>query len=406
MNDHIIERVEVFDFTYEARHVHAEQLASGAAGGFVYAKDKTARLRAFAVRITTQGGAMGAYVPYQGATANAFAEVLKLAPRLLGRDAFAREEINLALRILSRSGDGGGVGPLDIALWDLAGRAFGISVTRLLGGWKARLPAYVSTLRFNRSEGHDERIYGDFADMLAARGVRGMKLHPPMDNTVEQEVALLHHVARRAAGRLALMHDPACIYTTFQHGLAVGRACDDAGYLWLEDSFADLGRSIFANRRLRERIRTPIVQGERLRGLEQKADLIVGQATDAVRADPELDLGITGLMKAAHLAEAFGLDIEVANGAPAQRHCVAAIRNTTFYELCSLGPDAPGNPTPPVYLCGYGDQIEDIGADGCVPVPAGPGLGVIYDWAFIASAASAHHDFRLGQGASTPPYAQ
>ena len=34
------------------------------------------------------------------------------------------------------------------------------------------------------------------------------------------------------------------------------------------------------------------------------------------------------------------------------------------------------NVVPPVYACGYSDQPEALGEDGCVPVPEGPGLGV------------------------------
>ena len=49
-----------------------------------------------------------------------------------------------------------------------------------------------------------------------------------------------------------------------------------------------------------------------------------------------------------------------------------------------MGPGMP-NCVPPVYTCGYSDQPEDIGEDGCVPVPDGPGLGVTYDWEFIES---------------------
>jgi L-alanine-DL-glutamate epimerase-like enolase superfamily enzyme len=37
----------------------------------------------------------------------------------------------------------------------------------------------------------------------------------------------------------------------------------------------------------------------------------------------------------------------------------------------------------PVYACDYADELESIDADGCVPVPQGPGLGVAYDWDFI-----------------------
>jgi L-alanine-DL-glutamate epimerase-like enolase superfamily enzyme len=43
------------------------------------------------------------------------------------------------------------------------------------------------------------------------------------------------------------------------------------------------------------------------------------------------------------------------------------------------------NAVPPVYGCGYSDRFEDLGADGCMPVPDGPGLGVTYDWDFIAA---------------------
>ncbi|MDP6953155.1 MAG: mandelate racemase, partial [Alphaproteobacteria bacterium] len=45
-------------------------------------------------------------------------------------------------------------------------------------------------------------------------------------------------------------------------------------------------------------------------------------------------------------------------------------------------PDCP-NALPPVYACGYSDQLDCVGEDGCVPVPDGPGLGVTYDWDFI-----------------------
>ena len=51
------------------------------------------------------------------------------------------------------------------------------------------------------------------------------------------------------------------------------------------------------------------------------------------------------------------------------------------------------NATPPVYTCGYSDQLLDVGEDGCVPVPDGPGLGVSYDWGFIERQRTALHVF-------------
>jgi len=61
---------------------------------------------------------------------------------------------------------------------------------------------------------------------------------------------------------------------------------------------------------------------------------------------------------------------------------IAATPNTHFYELALIGPGMR-NAVPPVYACGYSDQPAALAADGTVPVPDGPGLGVTYDWDFI-----------------------
>jgi L-alanine-DL-glutamate epimerase-like enolase superfamily enzyme len=103
-------------------------------------------------------------------------------------------------------------------------------------------------------------------------------------------------------------------------------------------------------------------------------------------------MGITGAMKIAHLCEAMGLDVQMHASSPAHRHCIAAIRNTHMYEQALVGPGMP-NAMPPVYRCGYSDLLEDIGEDGCFPVPTGPGLGVEYDWERIEKSQLAHHVF-------------
>ena len=106
----------------------------------------------------------------------------------------------------------------------------------------------------------------------------------------------------------------------------------------------------------------------------------VGQISCALT--PEYDMGITGAMKVAHLAEALGIDCEIHAPGPAHRACMSAMRNTNYYEVALVGPDCP-NSIPPVYACGYTDQLDCVDDKGCVPVPDGPGLGVRYDWEFI-----------------------
>ena len=73
---------------------------------------------------------------------------------------------------------------------------------------------------------------------------------------------------------------------------------------------------------------------------------------------------------------------------------MAAMRNSNYYEVALVGPDTP-NAVPPVYKCGYSDQLDCIDRDGCVGVPTGPGLGVQYDWEFIARNRIALHEFKL-----------
>ena len=56
-------------------------------------------------------------------------------------------------------------------------------------------------------------------------------------------------------------------------------------------------------------------------------DFIVAEGTDFVRGDPDYDGGVTGVMKIAHAAEGFGLDVELHPAGPVRRHLIAAMRN-------------------------------------------------------------------------------
>ncbi len=178
------------------------------------------------------------------------------------------------------------------------------------------------------------------------------------------------------------MLDPACQLRTWMDALTVGRACDEVGCFWYEDPYRDGGVSASGHARLRERLRTPLLVSEHVRGLEQKAEFLIRGGCDMIHADPEYDMGITGAIKIAHLCEAFGLDVQLHACGPAHRAVMSALRNTHLYEMALIGPGMP-NLVPPVYACGYSDEPPALDADGCVPVPAGPGLGVAYDWDWI-----------------------
>ena len=224
--------------------------------------------------------------------------------------------------------------------------------------------------------------YADFAQTCLDMGYSGFKIHGWQDAPISRQIETVHAVGQRVGGKMDLMLDPFCAIRTFGEALKLGWACDDEEFFWLEDPFEDGGVSAHAHRKLRQLIRTPLLQLEHVRGLESHVDFIAAEATDFVRGDPEYDNGVTGVMKIAHAAEGFGLDVELHSPGPVRRHLMAAIRNTNYYEMGLLHPKV-GPFQPPVYKDGYRDAIDAIDQDGCVEVPDGPGLGVEYDWEYI-----------------------
>jgi L-alanine-DL-glutamate epimerase-like enolase superfamily enzyme len=280
--------------------------------------------------------------------------------------------------------------PIDCALWDIAGKAYGVPVYELLGGWKSKLPAYASTYHGDDNGGlSSPEAFGDFALQCKEMGYPAFKIHGWGNGPIEREVATVLATRKAVGGGMDLMIDPACEYETWADALKVGRACDEAGYFWLEDPYKDGGQSAFAHRKLRQLIRTPILLGEHIRGMELRVDGIVAEGTDFVRADVDYDGGITGVMKLAHVAEGFGLDCEIHAPGPAPRHCMASIRNTNYYELGLVHPKVPGRaPQAPIFADGYADDLDSVDAEGCVPVPQGPGLGVTIDWDWLKTHAS------------------
>jgi L-alanine-DL-glutamate epimerase-like enolase superfamily enzyme len=386
-----IARVELHEFGYSV-----DNLGADASGNRCVMKGARSELSAFAIVIETVDGERGEYCSvHSGKNGVMVGQVRGLVPHLLGEDAEAREAIYNKLKRLHRHFMAVGHSALDIALWDLAGKSAGKPVWRMLGGYRERLPVYASTLNGGRHGILDSKeAYGDFAEQCLALGYRGFKIHGWGEGDAREEAQNLLHCARQVGGRMTLMYDAASELKTFADAIHVGKACDEGGYYWYEDPFMDAGWSPHAARQLKEHVKTPLLLTEHVRGLEAKAPWITERATDFTRTDPDYDMGITGAMKIAHLSEAFGLDCEIHAAGPAQRHCMAAMRNSNWYELSLVAPGVR-NPVPPVFGSGYSDELEAIGADGCFPVPTDPGLGVAYDWDFITRNRKALQVFTL-----------
>jgi L-alanine-DL-glutamate epimerase-like enolase superfamily enzyme len=388
-----IDRVEVHEFTFEVDDLGVVSQAVGVAN-IAYAKGSKLPLTRYGIVIQTDDGVKGEYVTHWVATKASLAQTLMLAPQLIGRDPETREEIYDDSKRELRHYDRMGHGPLDIALWDLAGKKYGASVSALLGGFRKHLRAYASTYHGQEQGGglDSPEAFADFAEHCKGLGFKGFKIHGWHDGDIRREARNVLGVRERVGDEMYLMIDPACQLRTFADAVHVGQACDEAGYFWYEDPYRDSATSAFSHLRLREMIRTPLLVTEHVRGLEQKANFVLAGGCDMIHADPEFDMGITGCMKIARFAEVLGIDLQIHAAGPAQRVCMSAIRNTHFYELALVGPGMP-NAVPPVYVCGYSDQLEDVDENGCFPVPQGPGLGVQYDWDFIASRRTQEHVF-------------
>jgi len=375
-----ITRIESTEFSYPLENVGTD----GAGFNIVYEPDSTLDRKLFGLRIHTDEGITGEYV---GGNSPGAAQVNMFADYLIGRDPLKRErhwsEIKRALRKYDRMG----MGPVDIALWDFAGKYYDAPIHELLGTYRERIPAYASTYHGDENGGLDSpEAFADFAAECREMGYPGFKVHgwggSDESRDVQREVDLVHAVGERVGDEMDLMMDPACEYETWADALKVGKACDEQGFFWYEDPYRDGGISQHGHKRLSDHLETPILQTEHVRGLEPHTDFVANGATDFVRADPEYDAGITGAMKIVSMAEGFGLDVEFHAPGPAQRHCIAAARNANYYELALVHPGAD-NPIPPVYAGDYSDYIDTIDDDGTVPVPDEPGLGVDYDWEFI-----------------------
>ena len=198
-------------------------------------------------------------------------------------------------------------------------QAPGLSVARLLGGFRTRLPTYASTYHGqDRAAASTPGGLRGLRAGLPGTGFAGFKIHGWHDGDARREAANVLGVRGRGR-RLALMIDPACELRTWMDALYVGRACDEAGYFWYEDPYRDsggLGRRPQAAAREAEDAAADQRACPRARA---EGGFMLAGGCDMIHADPEYDMGITGAMKIAHFCEALGLDVQFHACGPAHR---------------------------------------------------------------------------------------
>ncbi|MFM9900686.1 MAG: mandelate racemase family protein, partial [Polaromonas sp.] len=307
---------------------------------------------------------------------------------LVGQHPFQREQIWHGLEHWQRGSAGQltdrALAAVDQALWDLAGRALGQPVYRLIGGYRDKVPTYGSTMCGDELPGglSTPQEYGDFALQLLARGYKAIKLHtwmPPVSfaPSVAMDIKACAAVREAVGPDVPLMLDGYHNYSRID-ALTIGRALEKLNFTWFEEMMNEQSMASYAW--LADQLDIPIVGPESLSGKHHsRADWVQAGACDILRAGVPGVGGITPTLKVAHLAESFGMQCEVHGNGAANLAVCAAIKNTRWYERGLLHPFLDYDEVP-AYLHTLADPMD---AEGYVHLSQQPGLGEDINFAYI-----------------------
>jgi galactonate dehydratase len=310
-----------------------------------------------------------------------------IANHVLGADPFTIEALvqRMWRGDYARAGqiEMSGIAAVEIACWDIVGKALGQPVYRLLGGAvRERVPAYANgwyTVERTPDEFHAA------ASRVVERGYRGLKLDPFGKGSGELTPAELGaSLALVEAVRDAI--GPDCELFVEMHGrftpstaIRVARALERFDPAWIEEPVPP--DNLRALAKVASRVNIPVATGERIHARHEFRELLELQAADILQPDPTMCGGIWETRKLAAWAEAYYVLLAPHNvGGPvstaAALHLGGCIPNFKVLEHFNdfaeefVVDAAPG--VPPL-------------VDGAFALPDGPGLGVTLDEDVIAA---------------------
>jgi L-alanine-DL-glutamate epimerase-like enolase superfamily enzyme len=274
---------------------------------------------------------------------------------------------------------------IDLALWDLAGRAVGLPVHKLIGATRDKVPAYASTMCGDDLPGGlaTPEDYANFALWAKRRGYPSFKLHtwqPPYDGApnVKRDVAACAAVREAVGPDIPLMLDPFHYYSR-EEALYLARELEKLAYYWMEEPMDEHSMSSYVW--LCQNTLLPICGPETAEGkMFTRAEWIKAGACDLVRGGVGDVGGITPLLKIAHLAESFGMRMEVHGGGVGNLHVLCAMGFPgEYYERGLLHPFVDYEQVP-AWLNQRDDPMDD---QGFVHVSLAPGLGQDINFDYI-----------------------
>jgi len=278
---------------------------------------KVTHIEVIVADITTDTGLVGTGFSHTSGVGGRMmlAALEELVPELLGREVNPRGVWQAAWQHLRDNGPGGtttlAIAAIDIALWDLLGRHYGVSIQKLLGQVHDRIPLYGSGINLNLgAEEVVEQVRGwKAAGFFAAK----VKVGKP---DLEEDFYRLSKI-REAVGQFPLMVDANQGWTYAQAVLAVNRF-RDLNLYWVEEPLRV--DDVISHARLRARSQIPIALGENVYTLQQFNQYLVEDACDFVQADicrvggitPYLDIAALGRAYNAPMAPHFIVELSAA----------------------------------------------------------------------------------------------
>src|SRR5438132_4843438 len=301
--------------------------------------------------------------------------------QVLGADPFAIEALvqRMWRREYARAGQiaMSALAVLEIACWDIVGKALGQPVYRLLGGAvRDRIPAYANgwyTVERTPEE------FQHAARRAVEKGYRALKLDPFGAGTWELEpeerrraLELVEAIRDAVGPEVELLIEMHGRFTPAQ-AVSIARDLEPFRPSWIEEPVPP--ENIPALKKVSDRVAIPVASGERIHARDEFRELFELQAADVVQPDLTMCGGIAETRRIAAWAEAYYMLVAPHNvGGPvstaAALHLAAATPNFKIQEHFNdfgesyVKDAAPGNP-------------EVV--DGCFSLPQGPGLGVAID---------------------------
>jgi D-galactarolactone cycloisomerase len=323
------------------------------------------------VKITTDDGIVGWGSPGYGDSPSLEGWI---KPQLIGQDPFALERHH---RIFVNAGGSWGV---EIALWDIIGKAAGQPLYKLWGGFSDRVPGYASCVELRSGEQRAEDTQARLSEGWRATKLR---LH---DWTIKEDLAQVEAVRKAMGDDFVILVDANQAQQpgtpqpeqgpiwTYERAVQTARALEQLGVFWLEEP---LDRYDFDGlKRLCAAVDLLIAGGENNRGLHEFRWLIEDDVYDVIQPEAMVAETMSGLRKVASLGEIHRKLVAPHHGGgglglAAHLHLACAIPNSSYFEMLHEPPGMSADD-----FQWYLAEPLRVNPDGDIIAPDKPGLGV------------------------------